>query len=181
VIMLFTYAILRLQGYLPWHQYVDALPNKTELHPALAFNTAASFTTNTNWQNYSGENTMSYFSQMVALASHNFWSAAVGIAIAAALIRGIARDKAGTIANFLVDLVRIHLYLLIPICIIYALFLVSQGMIMNFRPTSTYSVLDQSGAATGSPAAQSIIQGPVASQIAIKMLGTNGGGYYNAN
>ncbi|MDB5171650.1 MAG: K+-transporting ATPase, KdpA, partial [Phycisphaerales bacterium] len=86
----FTYAILRLQGWLPWHQYVDALSNKTPLTPHLAFNTAVSFTTNTNWQSYSGENTMSYFSQMVALASHNFWSAAVGIAIAAALVRGIA-------------------------------------------------------------------------------------------
>src|SRR5262249_57223507 len=124
VIMLFTYAILRLQGYLPWHQYVDALPNKTELHPALAFNTAASFTTNTNWQNYAGENTMSYFSQMWALASHNFWSAAVGIAIAAALVRGLAGDRLKTIGNFWVDLVRGHLYLLIPLCILYPLFLV---------------------------------------------------------
>jgi len=181
VSMLFTYGILRLQGHLPWHQYVDALPNKTALHPALSFNTAASFTTNTNWQNYSGENTMSYFSQIVALASHNFWSAAIGIAIAAALVRGLARDKAKTIGNFWVDLMRLHLYLLIPMCIVYALFLVSQGMIMNFRPTSTVNVLDQSGAAAGSTATQSIVQGPVASQIAIKMLGTNGGGYYNAN
>src|SRR5262249_52970491 len=125
--MLFTYGILRLQDHLPFAQHLNALPNKTEMNAALAFNTSASFTTNTNWQNYSGENTMTYFSQMVALASHNFWSAAVGIAIAAALVRGIARDKAKTIGNFWVDLVRIHLYVLIPICIVYALFLVSQG------------------------------------------------------
>jgi K+-transporting ATPase ATPase A chain len=181
VTMLFTYGVLRLQNHLPWHQYVDALPDKTDLTPALAFNTAASFTTNTNWQNYSGENTMSYFSQMVALASHNFWSAAVGIAIAAALVRALARDKAKTIGNFWVDLVRIHLYLLIPFCIVFALFLVSQGVIQNFRPTSALTVLDQSGATAGAANTQSIIQGPVASQMAIKMLGTNGGGYYNAN
>jgi K+-transporting ATPase ATPase A chain len=181
VTMLFTYGVLRLQDHLPWHQYVDNLSDKTVLNPALAFNTSASFTTNTNWQNYGGENTMSYFSQMVALASHNFWSAAVGIAIAAALVRALARDKAKTIGNFWVDLVRIQLYLLIPFCIVYALFLVSQGTIMNFRPTSTVNVLDQSGASAGSPAQQLIVQGPVASQIAIKMLGTNGGGYYNAN
>jgi K+-transporting ATPase ATPase A chain len=181
VSMLFTYAVLRLQDHLPFHGYVDALSNKTALTPSLSFNTAASFTTNTNWQNYAGENTMSYFSQMVALASHNFWSAAVGIAIAAAFVRGIARDKAKTIGNFWVDLVRLHLYLLIPICIVFALFLVSQGMIQNFRPTTTVTVLDQSGAAAGTPATQTIVQGPVASQIAIKMLGTNGGGYYNAN
>jgi K+-transporting ATPase ATPase A chain len=181
VTMLFTYGLLRLQDHLPWHQYVDNLSDKTALNPALAFNTAASFTTNTNWQNYGGENTMSYFSQMVALASHNFWSAAVGIAIAAALVRALARDKAKTIGNFWVDLVRIQLYLLIPFCIVYALFLVSQGTIMNFRATSTVNVLDQSGASAGSPAQQLIVQGPVASQIAIKMLGTNGGGYYNAN
>src|SRR5215471_10628151 len=180
VSMLFTYAILRLQDHLPWHSYVDALPNKNPLNPALSFNTAASFTTNTNWQNYGGENTMSYFSQMVGLASHNFWSAAIGIAIAAALVRGLARDKAKTIGNFWVDLVRLHLYLLIPICIVYAVFLVSQGMIQNFRPTTTVTVVDQSGAAAGSTSTQTIVQGPVASQVAIKMLGTNGGGYYNA-
>jgi K+-transporting ATPase ATPase A chain len=173
VTMLFTYGILRLQDHLPFHGYVDALSNKTALTPSLSFNTAASFTTNTNWQNYGGENTMSYFSQMVALASHNFWSAAVGIAIAAALVRGLARDRAKTIGNFWVDLVRLHLYLLIPFCIVFALFLVSQGMIMNFRPTSTVTTLGGGQ--------QTIVQGPVASQIAIKMLGTNGGGYYNAN
>ncbi|HWE93065.1 MAG TPA: potassium-transporting ATPase subunit KdpA [Tepidisphaeraceae bacterium] len=174
----FTYALLRLQGWLPWHQNVDALSNKTPLTPHLAFNTAVSFTTNTNWQSYTGENTMSYFSQMVALASHNFWSAAVGIAIAAALVRGIARDKSKTIGNFWADLVRVHLYLLIPLCILYALFLVSQGMIQNFKPYSTVTTLEQT---TGMPVTQVIPQGPMASQIAIKMLGTNGGGFTNAN
>src|SRR5690349_10326061 len=134
VTMLFTYGILRLQDHLPWHQHVDALSNKNPLNPALSFNTSASFTTKTNWQNYGGENTMSYFSQMVALASHNFWSAAVGIAIAAVLVRGIACDRSKTIGNFWADIVRLHLYLLIPICIAYALFLVSQGVIDNFRP-----------------------------------------------
>ena len=177
----FSYAILRLQAFLPWHGYVDGLSNKTPLTPHLAFNTAVSFTTNTNWQNYSGENTMSYFSQMVALASHNFWSAAVGIAIAAALVRGIARDKSKTIGNFWADLVRLHLYLLIPICIVYALFLVSQGMLDNFRPYTTVTAVDQSSAAAGSPITQTIAQGPMASQMAIKMLGTNGGGFMNAN
>ena len=177
----FSYAIMRLQGYLPWHQFVDNLSNKTPLTPHLAFNTAVSFTTNTNWQNYGGENTMSYFSQMVALASHNFWSAAVGIAIAAALVRGIARDKSKTIGNFWADLVRLHLYLLIPICIVYALFLVSQGMLDNFKPYTTVTALDQGSAAAGNPTTQTIAQGPMASQMAIKMLGTNGGGFMNAN
>jgi K+-transporting ATPase ATPase A chain len=178
---LFTYGVLRLQDWLPWHQNINALSNKTALAPHLIFNTAVSFTTNTNWQSYSGENTMSYFSQMVALASHNFWSAAVGIAIAAALVRGISRDKFKTIGNFWADLVRIHLYLLIPICFIYALFLVSQGMIQNFKPYTTVAVVDQSSAAPNTPLTQVISQGPVASQIAIKMLGTNGGGFFNAN
>lgn len=181
VTAMLTYAMLRLQGHLPWHQYVDALSNKTPLTEHLAFNTAVSFTTNTNWQSYGGENTMSYFSQMVALASHNFFSAAVGIAIAAALVRGVARDKSTTIGNFWVDLVRINLYLLLPICIVYALFLISQGMIQNFHPYATVAAIDQSGAAAGSPLTQTIGQGPVASQVAIKMLGTNGGGFFNAN
>jgi K+-transporting ATPase ATPase A chain len=177
----FSYGIMRLQGFLPWHGLVDKLTNNTPITPHLAFNTAVSFTTNTNWQNYVGENTMSYFSQMVALASHNFWSAAVGIAIAAALVRGVARDKSKTIGNFWADLVRVHLYLLIPICIVYALFLVSQGIIDNFKPYTVATVLDQSGATGTAPVTQTIAQGPVASQMAIKMLGTNGGGFFNAN
>lgn len=178
---LFTYAILRLQQWLPWHGNIDALSNKTAMTPHLAFNTSISFLTNTNWQSYSGENTMSYFSQTAGLTSHNFWSAAAGIAVAAALVRGIARDKARTIGNFWADIVRIHLYLLLPICIVYAVFLVSQGMIQNFKPYTTITVLDQSGASAGSPVQQIIPQGPMASQVAIKMLGTNGGGYTNAN
>ncbi|MGD1276242.1 MAG: potassium-transporting ATPase subunit KdpA [Tepidisphaeraceae bacterium] len=181
VTMLATYAMLRLQGHLPWHQYVDALSNKTPLVPHLAFNVAASFVTNTNWQSYSGENTMSYFSQMVALVMHHFFSMSVGVIVAAVLVRGIAGDRGSTIGNFWRDMVRMILYLILPICIVYALFLVSQGSIMNFRPTSTIQVLDQSGAAAGSPNTQAIIQGPVASMMSVKMLGTNGGGYFNAN
>src|SRR5882762_10523995 len=126
---LFTYAILRLQHLLPL--------NPQELGPVspdLAFNTAVSFTTNTNWQSYGGESTMSYLSQMVALVIHNFASAAVGIAIAAALVRGIARHSVKTIGNFWVDLVRVTYYLLLPICLVFAVFLVSQGMIQNFKP-----------------------------------------------
>ena len=197
VTMVFTYVILRLQNILPLNP--QQLPAVTD---ALAFNTAASFTTNTNWQNYGGESTMSYLSQMLALASHNFFSAAVGIALAAAVVRGIARYSAKTLGNFWVDLVRINYYLLLPICIIYALFLVSQGVVQNFKPYDTAKVVevqtvqvpkkDDKGNpvndAKGNPVmvdqkvdSQSIVQGPVASQIAIKMLGTNGGGYMNAN
>src|ERR1700678_2061026 len=127
--MLLTYFILRFQDHLPLNP--QALPG---LAPHLAFNTAASFTTNTNWQSYSGESTMSYFSQMVALVIHNFTSAAAGIAVAAALVRGIARQSVRTIGNFWVDTVRITYYLLVPICLVFAGFLVSQGMIQNFKP-----------------------------------------------
>src|SRR6266481_3382070 len=125
---LFTYAILRLQNILPLNP--QRLPAVSD---HLAFNTAVSFTTNTNWQNYGGESTMSYFSQMVALAFHNFASAATGIAIAAAFVRAIARHSAKTIGNFWVDLVRLTYYLLLPICLVFAIFLVSQGMIQNFN------------------------------------------------
>src|SRR5215831_4413194 len=125
----FTYAILRLQHLLPLNpQGLGALT------PDLAFNTAVSFTTNTNWQSYAGESTMSYWSQMVALAFHNFASAAAGIAIAAAFVRGIARHSAKTLGNFWVDVVRVTYYLLLPICVVFAVFLVSQGMIQNFKP-----------------------------------------------
>src|SRR5215469_9098535 len=169
---LFTYAILRLQEYLPLNpQHFGPLA------PHLAFNTAISFLTNTNWQSYGGESTMSYFSQMVALVFHNFLSAAAGIAVAAALVRGIARASSDTIGNFWVDITRITYYLLLPICILYALFLVSQGVIDNFHPYTTATVIEPQGTNT----TQTIVQGPVASQIAIKMLGTNGGGYVNAN
>ena len=195
--MLFTYVILRIQHLLPLNPQGFG-----PLSPDLAFNTAASFTTNTNWQSYGGESTMSYFSQMVGLAFHNFVSAAVGIAIAAALVRGIARHTAKTIGNFWVDVVRTNLYLLLPICLIYALFLVSQGMIQNFKAYDTVKLVepyttqvekkDAGGQALkdaqGKPVmedkkvdTQTIAQGPMASQIAIKMLGTNGGGFTNAN
>src|SRR5436190_7185136 len=127
--VMFTYLILRMQGDLPLNP--QGLPG---LSDHLAFNTAVSFTTNTNWQSYGGEGTMSYFSQMVGLTIHNFTSAAVGIAIAAALVRGIARHSAGTLGNFWVDLVRVTYYLLLPFCVIYAVFLMSQGMIQNFKP-----------------------------------------------
>lgn len=233
---LFTYVILRLQNYLPLNP--QGYP---PMSPDLAFNTAVSFTTNTNWQSYTGESTLSYLSQMVGLVIHNFTSAATGIAIAAALVRGIARHSAQTLGNFWVDLVRTTYYLLLPICTVFAVFLVSQGIIQNFKPytkaklTETYTVqvpkMDDKGQpvttnvavtvqapkldATGKPVMtngvavmvdvaqldekgqpvmtnmpvmvdqkveeQVIPQGPVASQIAIKMLGTNGGGYMNAN
>jgi potassium-transporting ATPase potassium-binding subunit len=196
--MLFTYFILRFQDHLPLNPQ-----NLPALSPGLAFNTAASFTTNTNWQNYGGESTMSYFSQMVALTIHNFTSAAVGIGIAAALVRGIARHTAKTIGNFWADVVRLCYYLLAPICVIFALVLVSQGMIQNFKPYDTAKTLDpytiqvpktdDKGqpvvAADGKTPVmvdqkvdtQTIPQGPAASQVAIKMLGTNGGGFLNAN
>src|SRR5208283_1840468 len=133
----FTYTILRLQNHLPLNpQGFDALP------PHLAFNTAVSFTTNTNWQSYTGESTMSYLSQMVALVIHNFGSAATGIALAAALVRGIARHSAATIGNFWLDLVRITYYLLIPICFAFAVFLVSQGVIQNFSPYTKARLLE---------------------------------------
>lgn len=174
VSMFLTYAILRLQHALPLNP--QHLPPMSE---HLAFNTAASFTTNTNWQSYGGEATLSYFSQMVGLALHNFVSAAVGIAVAAALVRGIGRHTARTIGNFWVDLVRLNLYLLLPICVVYALFLVSQGMIQNFSPYAQATAVEQ--VAGQAVVTQSIAQGPMASQVAIKMLGTNGGGFVNAN
>ena len=194
---LFTYAILRLQYFLPLNPQGLA-----GVSPDCSFNTATSFTTNTNWQSYVGETTMSYFSQMVGLAFHNFVSAATGIAIAAALVRGIARHSAQTIGNFWVDLVRVTYYLLIPICLVFAVFLVSQGMIQNFKPytkatlvepmkiqvekkdASGNTIKDADGKSVTEEQTvteQNIVQGPMASQIAIKMLGTNGGGYANAN
>jgi K+-transporting ATPase ATPase A chain len=233
---LFTYLILRVQHLLPLNpQGFGALT------PDLAFNTATSFTTNTNWQSYTGESTMSYLSQMVALVIHNFTSAATGIAIAAALVRGLARHSTKTLGNFWVDLVRTTYYLLVPICTVFAVVLVSQGMIQNFKPytkaklTEPYTTQVAKTDAKGQPVTtnvavmvqapklnekgqpvmtngvammvdvpkldekgqpvmtnmpvmvdqkvedQAIVQGPMASQVAIKMLGTNGGGYTNAN
>ena len=173
----FTYAILRLQNFLPLNPQ-----NFPALSEHLAFNTAVSFTTNTNWQGYSGESTMSYFSQMVALTIHNFASSATGIGIAAALVRGIARHSGETLGNFWVDLVRSTYYLLLPICVVIAVFLVSQGMIQNFKPYDTAKLLEPIKQADGTVVdTQTIAQGPMASQVAIKMLGTNGGGFFNAN
>jgi len=233
---LFTFAILRLQHLLPLNPQ-----GLGPLSEHLAFNTAVSFTTNTNWQSYGGETTMSYLSQMVALALHNFVSAATGIAIAAALVRGIARHSGKTLGNFWVDLVRTTYYLLLPICLVFAVVLLSQGVIQNFKDYTTakltepYTIQVQKTDEKGQPVTtnvavmvqspklgdkgqpvmtngvavlmevpqldekgqpvmtnvavmvdqqvdtQTIVQGPMASQVAIKMLGTNGGGYANAN
>jgi potassium-transporting ATPase potassium-binding subunit len=191
--MLLLYLIERVQQWLPWN------PQKFgAVAQALAFNTAASFTTNTNWQNYSGESTMSYLTQMAGLAYHNFASAAVGIALAIAFVRGIARKEKDTIGNFWVDMTRSTLWVLLPACIVYALLLVSQGVVQNLRPYDAAKLVEpqhvQKTGTDGKPMIgpdgkavmdtvtdQTIAQGPVASQEAIKMLGTNGGGFFNAN
>jgi K+-transporting ATPase ATPase A chain len=185
VSMILLYAMLRVQQWLPWNpQRFGALA------PDLAFNTAASFTTNTNWQAYSGESTMSYFSQMAGLAYHNFMSAAVGIALSIAVIRGIARREMETLGNFWVDLTRTILWVLLPACAVLALFLVSQGTVQSLKPYATAQLLDPQTVQVTGPdgktttqrvTEQSITLGPVASQEAIKMLGTNGGGFFNAN
>lgn len=164
----FTYVILRAQAFLPLN------PQKFGgMTPDLAMNTAMSFTSNTNWQSYSGESTLSYFSQMVALVLHNFVSGAVGIAAAVALIRALSRKEGKGIGNFWADMVRANLYLLLPLCVVMAVALISQGMIQNFLPYIEVTTLEGAN--------QVIAQGPVASQVAIKMLGTNGGGFFNAN
>jgi K+-transporting ATPase ATPase A chain len=193
VSMLLLYLIERVQQWLPWNpQKFGAVAQD------LAFNTASSFTTNTNWQNYAGEATMSYLTQMAGLAYHNFTSAAVGIALAIAFVRGIARREKETIGNFWVDMTRATLWLLVPMCIVYALALVSQGVVQNLKPYDTVKLVEsqqvQKTGADGKPMVgqdgkpvidnvtdQTIAQGPVASQEAIKMLGTNGGGFFNAN
>jgi K+-transporting ATPase ATPase A chain len=175
---LFTYAILRLQRILPLN------PQKLgPVGPDLAFNTAASFATNTNWQNYPGETTLSYFAQTVGLVFHHFASAAAGIAAAAALVRGIARRAARTVGHFWVDIIRVNLYLLLPLALVFSVFLVSQGVVQNFRPAVKAETLQKSAGGETTPAAEAqvIAQGPAASQVAIKMLGTNGGGFFNAN
>lgn len=165
---IFTYVVLRLQAYLPFNPQNIAAGSEH-----LSFNTAMSFTTNTNWQSYGGESTLSYFSQMVGLTIHNFLSAGVGICVAVVVIRGIARREAKGIGNFWADLVRCHLYILLPLCVVYAVFLISQGTIQNFSAYVEATTLEG--------AKQHIAMGPVASQVAIKMLGTNGGGFFNAN
>ena len=191
--MLLLYLIQRVQGFLPFNpQKFAAVP------PDLAFNTSASFTTNTNWQNYAGETTMSYLTQMAGLAYHNFTSAAVGIALAIAFIRGIVRRQKETIGNFWVDMTRATLWVLLPLCVVGALLLVSQGVVQNLHPYDRATLVEPQqvphlGAdgkpafdASGKPvmdtvAEQTIAQGPVASQEIIKQFGTNGGGFFNAN
>jgi potassium-transporting ATPase potassium-binding subunit len=168
VSMLLTYVVLRLQHLLPLNpQGFVAVPDRQ------AFETSASFMTNTNWQSYGGESTMSYFSQMTQLAFHNFASAAVGMSLAVALVRGIARRSAGTLGNFWADLVRGTLYILLPLSLVVALIMAHQGVIQNFDPYLQVTTLEG--------AKQTIAMGPVASQEAIKQVGTNGGGFFNAN
>jgi K+-transporting ATPase ATPase A chain len=165
-----VYLLQRAQGFLPFNpQHFNA----GNVSPDLAFNTAASFITNTNWQNYSGESTLSYFVQMAALTVQNFASAAAGLAIAIALVRGFARQETRTIGNFWVDVTRATVYVLLPIAIIGALFLCSQGVIQNLKPYTNVTTVEG--------AKQTIAQGPVASQEVIKEFGTNGGGFFNAN
>ena len=191
--MLVLYGMERLQQLLPFN------PQKFAAVPAdLAFNTAASFTTNTNWQFYTGEQVMSYFTQMAGLAYHNFASAAVGIAVAIAFVRGIARRESDTIGNFWVDVTRAILWVLLPLCVVMTLFLVSQGVVQNLRPYDKATLIETQKipriGTDGKPITgpdgkptmddvteQAIAQGPVASQEAIKELGTNGGGFFNAN
>ncbi|HEX2915701.1 MAG TPA: potassium-transporting ATPase subunit KdpA [Chloroflexia bacterium] len=187
VTLLLTYLVMRFQDILPLNQAIDGNGTHVGKVPeALAFNTAASFDTNTNWQNYVPEagtapasgiagpgSGMTYFTQMTQLAFHNFISSAVGISIAVALIRGLARRQARAIGNFWVDLVRCCLYILLPICLVFAVVLIWQGVPMNFNDYTITRTLEGNQ--------QIIAQGPVASQEAIKMLGTNGGGFFNAN
>ena len=180
-----TYVIERLQGHLPWNPQ-----HLTGVAPDLAWNTAISFTTNTNWQAYTPETTMSYLTQMLGLATHNFWSAAVGLALAIAFIRGIARKEMATLGNFWVDMTRGILWVLLPISTMFAIALVSQGVVQNLHPYDSVKLIEaQKVTSTGvdgkttttDVTTQTIAQGPVASQEAIKMLGTNGGGFFNAN
>ena len=168
VLLLFTYAVLRLQGVLPGNPL-----GHDGTSADLAFNTAVSFTTNTNWQSYGGESTMSNLSQMLGLTIHNFLSAATGIALAFALFRGFARRSAATIGNFWADVTRVTLYLLLPLCLVYALFLIANGVPQTLAGSVDVTTLEG--------ARQTLALGPVASQEAIKMLGTNGGGFFNAN
>jgi potassium-transporting ATPase potassium-binding subunit len=165
---LILYGLMRFQGLLPFNP-----ADQSAVAPDLSFNTAVSFITNTNWQNYGGESTLSYLVQMLGLTHQNFLSAATGIVLAVALIRGFSRHSVQTVGNFWVDITRCTLYILIPICVPYALFLVWQGMPQTLGPYVDATMLEG--------AKQTIAVGPVASQIAIKMLGTNGGGFFNTN
>jgi K+-transporting ATPase ATPase A chain len=172
-----VYSLLRLQGLLPLNP--QSLPGNM---PDLAFNTAASFASNTNWQSYGGETTMSYLSQMLGLSVQNFVSAASGMAVFVALVRGLARRSAATIGNFWYDLVRSTVYILLPLSIIVALVLASQGVIQNFKTYDTAHLLQATTATDGATLdTQTLAMGPAASQIAIKQLGTNGGGFFNVN
>ena len=165
---LILYVLMRLQAVLPFNP-----AEQSAVAPDLSFNTAVSFITNTNWQNYGGEGTLSYLVQMLGLTHQNFLSAATGIVLAVALIRGFARASMKTVGNFWVDITRCTLYILLPICIVFTLFLVWQGMPQTLGPYVDATTLEG--------AKQTIAVGPVASQVAIKMLGTNGGGFFNAN
>ena len=183
--LVLLYLFERLQLWLPWN------PQKlANVAPDLAWNTAVSFTTNTNWQSYSGESTMSYLTQMAGLAYHNFVSAAVGIAMAIAVIRGVARRESKTIGNFWVDTTRALLWVLLPVAVVVALFFVSQGMIQNLKPYTTANIVEPQVVETKNAdgtvkkdtvTTQVIAQGPLASQEVIKMYGTNGGGFFGAN
>ncbi len=179
--LVFTYVVERLQGWLPLNP--QHLPG---VEPSLALNTAVSFTTNTNWQSYVPESTMSYLTQMLGLATHNFWSAGVGLALAVAFVRGIARREVKTLGNFWVDLTRGTLWVLLPASFVFSLVLVSQGVVQNLKSYDTVNLLEPqrttgTDGKTTTVTTQTIAQGPVASQEAIKMLGTNGGGFFNAN
>jgi len=185
VSMLVLYALQRLQGVLPLNPQGLA-----GVAPDLAFNTAASFTTNTNWQSYAGETTMSYLTQMAGLAYQNFVSAAVGIALAIAFIRGIAARESETLGNFWVDMTRATLWVLLPVCLAGSLALVSQGVVQNFKPYDRVRLVDPQTSTSADASGQTITtavteqliaQGPVASQEIIKQFGTNGGGFFNAN
>jgi K+-transporting ATPase ATPase A chain len=176
--VIFLYALQRLQGILPLDPQKFGAVNP----PDLAFNTASSFVTNTNWQNYAGESTMSFLSQMLGMTVQNFLSAATGMVILVALIRSFARQNARTIGNYWVDMIRTVLYILLPLSIIITLVLVSQGVVQTLKPFQDVSVLQITKDANGNPiSTQTLAIGPVASQLAIKHLGTNGGGFFNAN
>jgi K+-transporting ATPase ATPase A chain len=171
-----VYVLQQLQGLLPLN------PQTTNaVSPDLAFNTAVSFVTNTNWQSYSGETTLSYFTQLAALTTQNFVSAATGLAVLIALIRGFTRQQAGTIGSFWVDLTRGTLYILLPLSLVLALVLVSQGVVQTVRPAAQVELVQPIRVDTALITTQTLARGPVASQVAIKQLGTNGGGFFNVN
>jgi K+-transporting ATPase ATPase A chain len=174
---LLLYAILRWQSHFPWNP-----AGMADLTPHLAFNTAVSFITNTNWQSYGGESTLSYFSQFFGLTVQNFLSAAAGMAVVVALIRGLARRNSKTIGNFWVDMVRSNLYILLPLALIWTALLQGQGVVQTFSAYKTVPLVEAMAGADGTPVTEQVLAvGPTASQIAIKQLGTNGGGFFNAN